>query len=1068
MSFLTIMTVNAQSKIVKGQVNDNSGLPLPGVTIIVKGTQNLGAVTNFDGQFTITIPEDKKPILVFSYLGFLEQEVDVTLVDEINVQMEVDSTELDEVVVIGYGTVLKKDVTGAISTVKVDENISNQTTGVDQLLQGRAAGVEVKQNSSALGSGVSVRIRGSNSLRGNNEPLYVVDGIIIASAGEDVLPAGGIGNSGQEVQNGLTGINPRDIESIEILKDASATAIYGSRGANGVVLITTKKGEKGKVKINTFYTSTIRNIRKKYDVLDGLGYAQYQNEAWPINNPNETSNPQIEERVPFFIDGNDIYTVNYTTTGAGNANNPILTDNAILSDLPLKSYNWQDEVYNESISHRFGASASGGSDNGNYYISGGFGDERGIVANSRVKTGDFRINLNQDLSKNLKLQARATAFFTETDFAESGDLIGSSNQSFVRSAIVFRPLLSPDIEDFVEDIGTSNPYSWIDDFDDISNEKRFIGSLALTYQLPIKGLSYKLTLGGNVRIKERRRFYGTTTFQGNNANGALQISGLDAKTYQINNLFNFKRVFQRKHRINATLGITYDVRDNENSVYAVEDFFSTDLTTQQPYIGAVITTPLTFLDSKQQVFSYLGRINYAYANRYVITASFRQDGVSKFSRENRYSFFPSFALAWNASNERFMRNLNFIDDLKFRLGWGQIGNHGIRPYGTISNYGISSDVQYGTPTNGLSIPFLLNNIANPDLKWETTQQWNLGIDFSILKDRISGTVDIYRKNTKDLLQSLPIPTSSGYNNILINKGDISNRGVEVLLNYDIISKKDIRLSIGGNIAFNKTKIKSLGVPVDDFYINGIAEQRSYFFGSNVSRGNIFQSPANVFVEGEESSLFYGFETNGIYQSNDTDFVGGAVPGDVRIIDQNQDGVIDALDRTFIGNPNPDFIYGLNLSFNYKRLNGSILCSGSYGNDIANGNLLTLGYAGGQFQNILKDSYYGAWRPDAPSNTNPRIGYNTVGDIAITDRIIEDGSFLRCNNVIVGYDLPLEKSKLFERFNIFISAQNLFTITNYSGYNPEISSFSYNGLINGVDWNGSPDAKTISFGANINF
>jgi TonB-linked SusC/RagA family outer membrane protein len=516
------------------------------------------------------------------------------------------------------------------------------------------------------------------------------------------------------------------------------------------------------------------------------------------------------------------------------------------------------------------------------------------------------------------------------------------------------------------------------------------------------------------------------------------------------------------------VGVTYDVRDIQNSVYAVEDFFTTTLTTEQPYIGSVITTPLTYLDSKQQVFSYLGRLNYSYANRYVLTASFRRDGVSKFSRDNRYSFFPSFALAWNVSNESFLQNSDFVNSLKLRAGWGQIGNHGIRPYGTISNYGISSDVQYGTPTNGISIPVLLNNIANPDLKWETTEQLNFGLDFSVLDERISGTIDIYDKTTKDLLQNIPIPTSSGYSNILINKGNISNKGLELGLNFDVISNDNMELSIGGNIAFNRTKIESLGVPADDFYINGVAEQRSFFFGNNISRGQIFQSPANVFVEGEESSLFYGFETDGIYQTDDTDIPSDAVPGDVRIVDQNEDGEINDLDRTFIGNPNPDFIYGINLNFRYKRFNASVLLNGVSGNDIANGNLLTIGNAPGQFQNITKDAYYNAWRPDAPSNTHPRIGYNTVGDTAITDRIIEDGSFLRLNNVTIGYDLPVENNKLFERFNIFITAQNLHVWTNYSGYNPEISSFSYDGLRNGVDWNGSPDARNISFGVNINF
>jgi len=446
------LAIFAQSKTVTGVVNDDQGLPLPGVTIQVRGTDNLGAVTNFDGEFSIAIQATKKQVLVFSYVGFQTIELDVTDLTTVRLSMEIDTAELDEVVVVGYGTVLKKDVTGSISSVKVDENIANQTTGIDQLLQGRAAGVQVSQNSSALGSGVSVRIRGTNSLRGNNEPLYVIDGIIIASAGEDVVHTGGLGNDGQEVQNGLTGINPRDIESIEILKDASATAIYGSRGANGVVLITTKKGEKGNVKINTFYNTSVRSIRKKYDMLDGLGYAQYQNESWGINNPNSASNPESEDRVPYFIDGGQIYPIQYTTSGAGTNNNPTLTDTETIGDTPLDSYDWQDVVYQESTSHRFGVSASGGSDNGNYYISGGIADERGIVANSSVKSGDLRINLNQDLNKNLKLQARATAFFTETDFAESGDLIGSSNQSFVRSAIVFRPLISSGVDDFVEDL----------------------------------------------------------------------------------------------------------------------------------------------------------------------------------------------------------------------------------------------------------------------------------------------------------------------------------------------------------------------------------------------------------------------------------------------------------------------------------------------------------------------------------------------------------------------------------------------------------------------------------------
>ena len=495
---------------------------------------------------------------------------------------------------------------------------------------------------------------------------------------------------------------------------------------------------------------------------------------------------------------------------------------------------------------------------------------------------------------------------------------------------------------------------------------------------------------------------------------------------------------------------------------------SLDLTTDQPYLGSVIDTPLTYLYAKQQVFSFLGRLNYSFKNRYVLTASFRRDGVSKFSSENRYSFFPSFAFAWNVSNEPFLQNSEFISNLKLRAGWGQIGNHGIRPYGTIANYGISSGVQYGNPGNGLSIPIILNNIANPDLTWETTEQMNFGIDFSFFNEKISGTVDFYDKTTKDLLQNIPIPSSNGYTNLLINRGEISNKGIELGLDFDLISTDDIDMSIGGNIAFNRTKILSLGVPVDEFYIDGEAQQRSFFFGNIISRGQIFRTPANVFVQGEESSLFYGFETDGIYQTEDTDLLSGAEPGDPRIIDQDGNGIINNDDRTFIGNPNPDFVYGLNLNFRYKRFNVSMLFNGVHGNDIANGNLLTIGNAGGQFQNITSDAYYNAWRPDAQSSTHPRIGYDVIGDSAITDRIIEDGSFLRLNNLTVGYDIPVENASLFSRFNVFVTAQNLFTWTNYSGYNPEISSFSYDGLRNGVDWNGSPDAKTMSIGVNLNF
>ena len=1041
------MMVFSQSKTITGSVTDDGGLPIPGVTILVKNSKNLGVATDFDGNFSITIPSNQTKILVFSYLGYATQEVTVSNTTNVNLIMIPDQTQLDEVVVIGYGTVLKKDVTGALTSVKVKDNVANQSGTIDQLLQGRAAGVQVTQNAGAPGSGISVKIRGTNSLRGNNEPLYVVDGVIISSAGEDVIAAGGVGNSGQETQNGLNGINPRDIESIQVLKDASATAIYGSRGANGVVLITTKKGVKGKVKINSFTTTSIRTIDKKYDVLDGNGYANYQNETSLLNG----LNPRFQ------IDGSQIFGITYDT--AGNPN---------VSNRPAQILNWQDELYRQGFSKKVGFSASGGGDNGNYYVSLGFDEQEGIVSNSSLKSSDIRINLNQDLTNKLKLQARFSASFNDINFTEGGDLTGA-NQSFVRNAILFRPVITEEIEDFGEDLEASNPYSWVNDFEDVSKAKRYIASLGLTYKLPLKGLKYQIKLGGNVRTKDRRRFYGLTTFQGNLSNGALQISTLNTTSFQVNNFLRFNRTFKRKHRINATAGVTYDVRNVDRSIYAVADFVTTELTTQQPFLASLITQPLRYLRSDQQIFSLLGRLNYTYNNKYILTASFRRDGVSKFSEQNRFGFFPSFALAWRLDNEKFIKSLNVFEDLKLRVGWGQIGNHGIGSYGTLSDYGINGQL-YGTPGNGTSVPLSLNNVANPNLTWETTEQLNFGLDFATKNDRVSGSVDLYDKTTKDLLQSAPIPTSSGFRSILINRGTISNKGLELALNIAAVSTDDFQINIGGNIAFNKTNIETLGGPLRDFYVDGVAQQRSFYFGNQISTGNYFRSPANVFIEGEETGLFYGLESNGIYQTEDTDLVDGAVPGDVRFVDQNGDGVIDILDRTFIGNPNPDFVYGFNLNFKLKGFTADFLFNGVFGNDIANGNLIKLNNAEGLATNISPNAYNNAWRPEAQSNTYPRLGYDVTAyqAIGITDRIIEDGSFLRLNNVTVSYDIPVEKSLLMDRFNVYIAGKNLVTWTDYSGYNPEVSSFLNNGLINGVDWNGPRNAKTILLGLNINF
>ena len=1057
--FLFPLFVFSQSKTINGIVNDENGSPLPGATVQLKGSESIGSITDFDGNFSISIPVDAEQVLIVSYIGYLNEEVDVANQISITVSLQPDTEALEEVVVIGYGTVLKRDLTGSVSSIKVEDDVSRAAATVDQLLQGRAAGVQVTQNAANPNSGVSVRIRGTNSLRGNNEPLYVVDGVIISSAGEDVNSVG-TGNTGQDPQSGLNGINPRDIESIEILKDASATAIYGSRGANGVVLITTKSGsvEDGKGKFNVYFTSTVTDITKTYDMLDGVGYANYSNAA----------RAAAGESPRYRVEGDNVFSF---------LTNPDGTPSDVVDNSPNELYNWQDYIYEQGISSNLGVTFSGASDNGDYYLSAGFNDMNGLIENANFQTTDLRLNLNYDINEKLRVEARLSTFFSESDFAEGGDLIGG-DQSFVQQTVSYNPIIAngiDDISDFFDGNVLSNPIAWIDDFTDESKENRVIASLAVKYKFNVPGLQYEFRVGGNLRDKDRSRFYGLTTWQGANANGLYQQMKLNALTYQVNNFLRYNRNINRNHRVNATLGVTYDVRDVSSSTYAVQDFVTAQLGTDQPFLGQVISNPLLLRAADQQMFSLLGRVNYTFKNKYVLTASFRRDGVSKFSENNRYGFFPSFAFAWRAGSEKFIQNLDLFSSLKLRAGWGQIGNHGIGPYGTLPNYGASSSL-YGTPTNGTTVPIVLSNIPNPDLTWETTEQLNVGVDFGFNNGKISGTIDVYEKNTKDLLQQTPIPTSTGFSNMLINRGTLENKGVELGLDVTVIDQGDLNITVGGNIAFNKTKIENLGlIPGDVLMDNGSGAYGNLpipsYLGNTPSRGNSIKFPLNIFLEGYETALFYGWKTDGIFKSGDQMYrINGSMsqPGDIKVLDLNGDGQVDLADRTIIGNPNPDYIYGFNVNLSYKGFSMRALFNGTQGNDIVNGNMYRFGYAEGTYRNIIKEAWADRWSADNPDGAYPRLGYSSNLFAAAMDRFVEDGSYLRLKNITLNYDIPIKPDNFIDSANVYVTGTNLFTWTDYSGYDPEITSFMYDGLVQGVDWNNKPNSKSVLVGVNLTF
>ena len=1025
-------------QVVTGRVTEASGDPLPGVSVVIAGTSQ-GTVTDAGGVYKLEVVPNTT--LRFSFVGYKNYSIEVGSKTSIDIVMEPDIQQLNEIIVVGYGSMRKSDITGSIVSVTADEAVARQYNTVDQMLKGRAAGVQVISNPGNPGMGISVRIRGTNSLRGNNEPLYVIDGVLITSAAQDAASGSTDGNSLQANQNGLNGLNPRDIESIEVLKDASATAIYGSRGSNGVVLITTKQGVAGQMKVDAYITSSVTEINKKIDVLNGVDYAQYRNESAIMsgNDPN------------YYINGSNVYPITYPNGSPE------------IGSEPYQLLNWQDEIYQQALSYNAGAAFSGGSENGTYYISAGYNRLAGIVETSLIQSGDFRVNVTQNVTKNLKVDGRVSAFFSKGSFAQDGSRAGGQ-RSFIKNVIKYSPIVDSGIDDFADDLGLSNPAAWLQDFEDISREIRFQGSLAITYKLPVKGLRFQVRAGGDSRLKERRRFYGLTTFQGSMDNGRFSSGELLKLSYTVNSLFLYNRSFGPNHQVNGTIGYTFDGDYLENKTYEVTDFATTYFGTDGPEYGALVSGPYKTSPQQQKVNSFILRANYSFMDRYIFTGTFRADGSSKFSPGNKYSYFPSFSFAWRASEEGFVKSVNVFDDLKVRAGWGRTGNQAIGPYNTFGNYDIG---YYSQADNSTGIAFVPINIANPDLTWETTTQINAGLDLGFFQSRLIVNADVYAKQTDNLLQQIVLAKSTGYNGMLINRGSIENKGIDLGLSGVILNKNDFYLNIGGNISMNRNKVLNLGIPRSPVYIDGKESIESYYLGDNISTGNYFKSPANIFMDGQPMGMFWGYQTDGIYQSNDSEILAGFQPGDVKIIDQNGDGIIDLNDRTFIGDPNPTFIYGATVTFEWKRLSFNALLTGVYGNQIANGLLLEMHTANGTASNINPATYHDAWRPGAESNSYPRVLYDgNNGASAITDRIIEDGSYFRVGNVTIGYDLPLEK--VFNRFYLYVSGQNLLTFTGYSGYEPNITSFLYNGNIQGVDWNGFPNARTYLIGLNFTF
>ena len=1043
-----------QSKrVITGTVFDTSGETMTGVTIVIPGT-TMGTLSSSEGRFSISVPAGTRELQA-SFVGYKTEMIRLTARNDYRITMQTADNLLDSVVVVGYGQMRKSDVTGAVTSVSPNLVEASSSVSIQSLLQGRAAGVAVTSGDAAPGAAINIKIRGTGSLTGGSEPLYVVDGIIMNTS--DDMPNGGQGSTQNNMagQNGLTGISPQDIESMEILKDASATAIYGSLGANGVILITTKSGKSATPKISYMGSVTISDMVRKREMLNFEEYLDYQN----------------------------------TYCGAN------------LDPTGKTGIDWQNDITRRAISQSHRISVAGKSDKTTYYIAGGYLDNQGIVANTSYSQSDVRLNLEQKISRYVTVGTRSSFMYTTTNMVQGSDTRAASNSGLIKQMLTYRPWISPT---GVNDIDPNLPYdetqvgprAWRDDFNDYAKDYRTLISLYANVKI-LPWLSSRTTFGMDYRDKTRQQWWGLSLFQGSNNGGIATVSSVSALRYNIDQMFNLNFRFG-KHRLDATTGITAISTQNTKNLISVSQFDgNVDFKEEGMMFGTVIAGTNSNQVGRDKVnsFAALARVVYSYDDRYVLTSTFRADGVSKFAPGNKFSYFPSFAFAYRMNRESFLRDSRVITNLKWRVGWGQVGSQAIAAYQTLSNYGTRI---YSDPWEGSQIGFTQSNMRNPDLKWETTTQTNIGLDLGLYSGRLNLTVDLYHKMSRDLLQVIDIPRSTGFSTMSINQGKIRNQGLEIALDMMPVATKKVTLSIGGNISFNRNKIVDIGVDPGTWgpYV------MSAKLGSKIGSANYFNQQANIFIEGRPVALFWGYQVDGIVKQADYEqdqaarrqyqaeylaaygqelpladckgtmptYKGNMLqPGDLLYRDINGNGEFDADDMTVIGDPNPKFTYGFTLDLSAAGFFMNAVFNGSYGNQIANGNRCSEEdlQRMGNF-NITRDAYYGMWTPErGDAATYPRVGYNgSTSDF--TSMIVEDGSFLRFSTLTLGYTFRFKKKKPVSALTLSVTGRNLFVWTDYSGYDPEVSTFTNDWSKVGVDWGSYPNSRSYIFSIGIDF
>ncbi|MBD0254755.1 MAG: TonB-dependent receptor [Cytophagales bacterium] len=1027
---------------VKGTVVDDKGERLVGVSVLLKGTTT-GTSTDVNGGYTMNLP-DGNATLVFSYIGYTPQEIAVNNRPVVDVTLASDIKALSEVVVVGYGTQKKANVTGAIATFQADKLEERPIVRVDQALVGQMAGVQVKQTTGAPGRGFSVQVRGAGSITANNEPLYVVDGFPLETAGQN---AGGRFGAGSPLDN----LNPNDIESIQVLKDAAAAAIYGSRGANGVVLITTKRGQTGRAKINFNAYTGISQAARRLDMLSAEAWVdratEMINSAWVASGPGRTPEQTTAERQAIL----KVNTVNP---------NLMIDERWLEPGHPGLTYlDWQDEAFRTGLMQNYQLSASGANDFVNYYVSGNYTDQEGIMTGLDYKRYSARANVEVKASNKFKFGLNLSP-----SYAVANDPGIEGKDNLMHNITSFTPVVEDtvglnvntgDFTNYRWGLSRNSPVRVLENAVGETKTFRTLGTLFAEFEI-VKGLTFRTTANldntdGNTKSYLPAFVSGSL----GNRQASGTYSGFRRQTFVNENTLTYNKLIANKHDVSALAGYAYNASKLDAQRLASANGFINSTVTTLNGAAAISGTANNYTtETRNVLISYFGRLQYGYEGKYLLSASIRRDGSSRFGGNTKWGVFPSTSVGWRISQENFMRSVAPLSDLKVRASWGLSGNNGIGDYSSIATLGIYNYTYGGAQAAGQAP----NKVNNPDLRWEKSQTFDVGFDFGLFQNRIYGSFDYYTKTSKDLLLNIPVPYASGFGIQLTNIGEVVNKGWEVELNSRNLSGA-LQWNTAVNFSHNKNEVKKLGVN------NAPIEVLS-----------AFDIPNNILQVGQPMYSIYVVKQTGILTQDDLDNgvarYGSQTVGDPRYLDANEDGKIDANDRVIVGKPNPDYTWGITNTFRYRGFDLSVLVQGQWGGSIYSLFGRAVDRTGQGYTDNALGFYRDRWRsPEDPGDGERGKAYSTFGRIKNTDWLYSS-DYYRIRNITLGYDLgALIGQRFAQGARVYVTAENWFGKDRYrGGYNPESvntdggdASFPI-----GVDYGGMPLSRSLILGLNLAF